>query len=348
MTIAALAPFRKQPVRPVDDDFSALYRQYHPQLIRYVTHHFGPRDADEITQEALTRALRSMERDRSEAETWAWLVRVARNVAHDLARSRRICEATDDDAVLANDLPDDAILPEPAALLDERRRLVRRALKSLPATQRRILVLYEVDELNCPAIARLVGSNEYAVRKALQRARSRFAAEIRALSGGTLGSVTFWLRGLRRRGAKLVPAASASTALCAVLGSVAVTVSVQPAPPMLLSPKVAPPVASSASEADIGRVRTDLAAKVDRASRSGRAGGPATPEQPPAEKKPDIKLPKTPFSGGSDPTRYQVAVDLPTGHRFETYVNHDPGDDSGPLCDLPRRGPVEVRCTADE
>lgn len=252
MTIAALVPLRAEPApQPVEDDFTDLYRQYRPQLLRYVTHHFGPRDADEIAQEALTRALRSLDRNRSEAETWAWLVRVARNVAHDLARARRICDATDDDTVLASDAHDDTVLPEPAALLDEKRRLVRSALKMLPPSQRRILVLYEVDELNCPAIARLVGSTEDAVRKALQRARRRFAAEVRALGGGTCGSVAWWLRGLRRRSLKAMPAASASTAIVALVGTVAITVSGgQPAPHRELTPELTSPVAASAPEAE--------------------------------------------------------------------------------------------------
>lgn len=336
MTIAALAPFRKQPaLRPVEDDFSELYRQYHPQLIRYVTHHFGPRDADEITQEALTRALRSMERNRSEAETWAWLVRVARNVAHDLARARRICEATDDDTMLANDLPDDSLLPEPAALLDERRRLVRRALKSLPATQRQILVLYEVDELNCPAIARLVGSNESAVRKALQRARTRFAAEMRALSGGAL-SVGFWLRGLRRRAVKVLPAASASTALVAVVGTMAVTVAVQPPAQRELHPRLAPPAASSIS-ADASDLPRRVQARPDRAAGStdtSTADASRTRVQPPPATKPDavVRIPRTPLSGGSEPTQMRIRIPLPTGHEIEWFVAYDPEDDSGPLC----------------
>ena len=253
MTIAALAPY-PTPAHPAEDhdDFSVLYRLYRPQLLRYITHHFGGRDADEITQEALTRALRSMDRDRSEAETWAWLIRVARNVAHDLARARRICESTDDDAVLANDVADDGILPEPAALLDERRRLVRRALKTLPPSQRRILVLYEVDELNCPAIARLMGSTEDAVRKALQRARRRFAAEVRAIGGGVCGSVGFWAGVLRRR-AKVVPAASASTLVVALAGSAVLTV-VSGAPQLRdLAPGYSTRAATSTPELGLGR-----------------------------------------------------------------------------------------------
>ncbi|HVF04111.1 MAG TPA: sigma-70 family RNA polymerase sigma factor [Frankiaceae bacterium] len=301
MTIAALAPIPAQPApRSGDDEFAALYKQYQPQLVRYVTHHFGPRDADEVTQEALTRALRALDRGRSDAETWAWLIRVARNVAHDIARSRRICDTTDDDAVLAEEFPEDAVLPEPAALLDERRRLVRSALKSLPATQRRILVLYEVDELPCPAIARLVGSNEYAVRKALQRARSRFAAEFRALGGASFGSVAFWFRGLGRRAWKAAPATSASTALAALAaGTLAIGVGVQAGPAVDLSPRLVAPVAVSSPE-DAAVRRAPVAVKVapERASRSaarpappGTAGAGLAPADLPPVPVPDIMKP---------------------------------------------------------
>lgn len=340
MTIAALAPYRSAPVRrQVDDDtFSDLYRQYRPQLLRYITHHFGPRDADEITQEALTRALRSMDRDRTEAETWAWLIRVARNVAHDLARGRRICEATDDDAVLVNDVADDTALPEPAALLNERRRLVRTALKTLPPSQRRILVLYEVDELNCPAIARLVGSTEDAVRKALQRARRRFAAEVRALGGGTAGSVVFWLRGLRRRSFSTVPAAS-SAALCAIVGGVALTVTVQPAVPQELSPRLAPPMSVSTSQYDAtdgASVRRTAPVRVSTASSAaapetrGDGRGVDTGKAAPAIKLP---TPTTPFSPGQRTTLRTPTVHTSQGDVYVSY-ELETGERPGLVCSL--------------
>lgn len=334
MTIAALAPFRSAPVAPpVDEDFAGLYREYRPQLLRYVTHHFGFRDADEITQETLTRALRALDRNRSEAETWAWLVRVARNVAHDLARARRICEATDDDAVLANDVADDAILPEPAALLDERRRLVRRALTMLPPSQRRILVLYEVDELNCPAIARLVGSTEDAVRKALQRARRRFATEVRALGGGSAaGSFGFWLRGLRRRGVKLMPAASASTAICALLGTVALTVVAHPVPQRLLSPALTSPVASSVRELDHGSAGTavgrNAAAHAPHAAGNGSSATAPSGSDGDNATKVHLVVPTTPLSPGQRTTLVAPTVYTPYGTvhwRYDVEVEDRPG-----------------------
>jgi RNA polymerase sigma-70 factor (ECF subfamily) len=335
---AALAPFPGEysPRPAEDDEFTGLYRQYHPQLFRYVTHHFGPRDADEVTQEALARALRSLDRARTDAETWAWLIRVARNVAHDLARGRRICDATDDDTVLRNEALDDTVLPEPAALLDERRRIVRRALKMLPPSQRRILLLYEVDELNCPTIARLVGSTEDAVRKALQRARRRFAAEIRTIGGGVCGSVTALLRGgwrLRRR-VRGLPAATASTTLCALAGTLAFTVASQPAL-RELRPDVSSAIASRTDAATLSHP----AGVVDAGAVGGGAGGAATSARRAVRGPGDsgghaIRIPVTPLSPGQHNRVFHYEINVPVVGPTEVYTDVTTDPSGGIVCNL--------------
>jgi RNA polymerase sigma-70 factor (ECF subfamily) len=310
VSTALVEPLTGDPSHCTDDEFTGLYRRYHPQLVRYVTCHFGPRDADEIAQEALTRALRSLDRARTEAETWAWLVRVARNLACDFARSRRLCEATDDDGVLYVTPVEEAAQPEPALLLNERRGLVRRALKSLPPSQRRILVLYEVDELTCPTIARLVGSTEYAVRKALQRARRSFAAEVRALGGGA-GSVVWGLKVAFRRRPRGISALTASTALCAFAGSVVLAVTVDAAP-HAVRPRLSEPVASTTT--DIDQVGLHFAAL--RASAVRSAGGSRPGVRPSGAAGPGggvrqvgVVVPKTPISPGQRTSvRYGVFV----------------------------------------
>jgi RNA polymerase sigma-70 factor (ECF subfamily) len=324
-----------------DDDFTDLYRRYHPQLLRYVTAHFGPRDADEIAQESLTRALRALDRRRTEAETWAWLVRVARNLACDHARSRRLCEATDDDTVLHDTPIDETAQPEPALLLDERRGLVRRALKSLPPSQRRILVLYEVDELNCPTIAQLVGSTEYAVRKALQRARRSFAAEVRALGGGASGLV--WaLRTAFRRRPRGLSALTASTALCAVAGSLVLSVTLDPAQPHTAHPSLAEPVASATVDGGHGGVRYAILRLAG--ARSGAVGGGARAAQVAgggtAGRAVGIRIPRTPLSPGEKSSfRYEVDVPMVGRVGWEHTTVTEPGDDT--ICSLP-----QVSCDA--
>ena len=340
VTTAALAPMPGDPPqRRVEDEFTGLFRSYHPQLLRYVTHHFGPRDADEITQEALTRALRSLDRGRSDAETWAWLIRVAKNIAHDVARSRRICDSTDDDAVLRCDPPADTALPEPAVLLDERRHMVRRALKVLPPTQRRILVLYEVDDLTCPTIADLVGSTEDAVRKSLQRARRRFAAEVKALGGGS-AAITWWVRGLRRRPRGL-SALGASTALCAVAGGVALTVATSPVAPVL-TPRVAAPVTARSYEAPAGAA-PEAGPKTVRAvpSTATRSGAPDPEARPAPPKAPTAKnvvvIPKSKIPGRGR-TEVEQEVKTSAGNVVVKDTIVVDGEEDGIVCSLPGVG----------
>lgn len=309
----ALAPLPGEYLSPapVDDDFTGLFRAYHPQLFRYVTHHFGPRDADEITQESLTRALRSLDRGRSEAETWAWLIRVARNVATDLARSRRICEATDDDEVLKSAPIDETALPEPAALLDERRRVVRTALKMLPPAQRRILFLYEVDELSCPTIARLMGSSEDTVRKTLQRARRSFAKQFRAISGGVFGSWVAVLRGFRRvRRARGLSSLTSSTAVCAFAGTVALTVTgAHPGIPTL-APRLVAPAASTFHDTErpeIGRAPyTRAVSRSATPAATPRFAAPSGGVTGPHVSVPKAKVPSSPFRSGGEHLRFHL------------------------------------------
>ncbi|MDQ1712981.1 MAG: polymerase sigma-70 factor, subfamily [Frankiaceae bacterium] len=307
MSTALVEPLPDEPSHYPDDDFTDLYRRYHPQLLRYVTCHFGPRDADEIAQEALTRALRALDRRRSDGETWAWLVRVARNIACDVARSRRFCEATDDDAVLHDTPIEETAQPEPAVLLNERRGLVRRALKALPPSQRRILVLYEVDELNCPTIAQLVGSTEYAVRKALQRARRSFAAEVQALGGGA-SAIVWGLRAALRRRPRGVSALTASTALCAFAGSLVLSVTVDAAP-HVVRPHLAEPVASATTETGHGTAGSVTARVAAARATRGTGARAVAVARPGTQSGAVVRVPRTPLSPGQrTKVRYTVYV----------------------------------------
>ena len=199
-------------------------------------------------------------------------------------------------------------------------------------------MLYEVDELNCPAIARLIGSTEDAVRKALQRARRRFAHEVSALTGGSFGSVLLWLRrnGLRR-GLKAMPAASASTALVAFVGTVALTVSVNPAPERLLPNGTATRMAVSSR--DLG-VNLDLGPAGGNASRHVVRGTSASATAPTT----NVRAPRQQPQGSvavpvpaplSDPEYYWVktGVDTPVGY-MPVIVKSTNDSDPGVVCSL--------------
>ena len=98
-----------------DEVFARLYERWHPALLAYVRRHFGPRDAEEITQETLARAYELLDLSRETRRQWGWLIVVARNIAADMGRHRKLCDVTETDLVYAQDDPHDVEQP----LLDE-------------------------------------------------------------------------------------------------------------------------------------------------------------------------------------------------------------------------------------
>src|SRR4051812_34978883 len=114
-----------------------FYQTYRARLQHYVIRHFGPRDADEVTQETLVRAVTTIDLDRPEYESWAWLTMVARNLSIDLARRRAKCEVSADGGVMydVDAAPDD---PELVAIRNAEHTLVRQAFDRVPQCQRRV------------------------------------------------------------------------------------------------------------------------------------------------------------------------------------------------------------------
>jgi len=83
---AARCPEGAPATRP---DFGDFYERWHNQLLDYVRTTCGFRDAEEITQETMARALVNLDLSSDHGRQWRWLRVVARNVATDLGRARR-------------------------------------------------------------------------------------------------------------------------------------------------------------------------------------------------------------------------------------------------------------------
>jgi RNA polymerase sigma factor (sigma-70 family) len=144
--------------------FEEIVRRYGKPLARYATAIAGNR-ADDVTQDAFSKAFLALRRDGAEIDLRPWLFRIVRNTA-------------------LNDLRDSPPSPEllaeaiaggrnPAEELERREELtdLMRRLQSLPEPQRAAIVMRELEGLSHDEIAAALGLSGGGARQAIYRAR---------------------------------------------------------------------------------------------------------------------------------------------------------------------------------
>jgi putative glutamine amidotransferase len=148
-------------------DLEALIRAHHDQLTTRLTFALaGDRHAaEDVAQEAFTRAWRRLPDGLSPERQRAWLKRTSDNLAVDelRRRARRPTVALDDEAAIGRAV-EEAGAPDAA----------REALAGLPTHQRFVLLLHFDAGFTHGEIARLLDTTEEAVRKRVSRARAAF------------------------------------------------------------------------------------------------------------------------------------------------------------------------------
>lgn len=141
-----------------------------------------PHDAEDVMQEVLTALARSLSRFRGDASLTSWAYVVARRVCmrHRRKRSGEPAHIASLDAAPADGgaagQPADAAVDRAADPLERLERhqlgaLIERAIVALPAPQREVLLLRDVEGLSARAVGAALGIGERAVKSRLHRAR---------------------------------------------------------------------------------------------------------------------------------------------------------------------------------
>jgi len=147
-----------------ENAFEEIVRRYGKPLTRYAAAIVGGR-AEDVTQDAFSKALLALRRDAAEIELRPWLFRIVRNTAlNDLRDSPPSAEA------LAEVIASGA---SPAEELERREELadLMRRLQSLPEAQRAAIVMRELEGLSHEEIAGALGLSDGGARQAIYRAR---------------------------------------------------------------------------------------------------------------------------------------------------------------------------------
>lgn len=150
--------------------FEALVRRYlRAAYVAALAVVAEPADAEDVCQDAFISALERLEDCRHPDRFAAWLLRIVRNRAHSHRRFLEVRRAAPlrDDAHAAPA----AASPAHAAECSELRSQLREKLDTLPAVQREVLLLHDLEGWRHREIAELLGLPEGTVRAHLSYAR---------------------------------------------------------------------------------------------------------------------------------------------------------------------------------
>jgi RNA polymerase sigma-70 factor (ECF subfamily) len=159
-------------------EFDALYER-HSRAV-WALAYARLLDADgamDVAQEVFLRLWRQWEAGERILNARAWLLRVARNLAEDQAKSAFRRNGTHPPEKLAG-LHGREGMPLENLVARERFAQVRRVLSELPAADREVLTLKYALDYESTAIAELLGINTAAVHMRLSRARQRLAERL--------------------------------------------------------------------------------------------------------------------------------------------------------------------------
>ncbi len=180
----------------------ALAERYGPTIYRLA---FGvtrnQADAEEVLQDVLLTLARKGASFEGRSALGSWIYRIATNAALNKRRGKRLELETPLEELLpmfeadghrAGDrtyiLADWSQNPEEELLSDERRRVLERAIDSLPDHYRAVLVLRDVEELTNEEVAALLDESVSSVKSRLHRARMVLREELTRVFAGSPAS----------------------------------------------------------------------------------------------------------------------------------------------------------------
>lgn len=146
-----------------------------PKLHRYCARMVGSSlDGEDIVQDTLLRALEAAPPERPIDNPEGWLFRIAHNLALDLLRRRARVNGTqsdDDMDAMVHPVDEQARREAAAATLP--------TFMHMPASQRSVVILFDVLEYSAEEVSEILGTTVPAVKSILQRGRGR----LRELAG---------------------------------------------------------------------------------------------------------------------------------------------------------------------
>jgi RNA polymerase sigma-70 factor (ECF subfamily) len=149
--------------------FTELCRRYYPAMVAIAHSIIGDRHlAEDAAQQTFAKAIRKLPQLKNKDKFTAWLAAICRNVALDLARSRRMHQTADDLSMIAAKSHENNVTDT-----------VKEALNKLSASAKEVIFLRYYDGMTYEQISAVLGISEQAINGRLRRAKKKMANYLR-------------------------------------------------------------------------------------------------------------------------------------------------------------------------
>lgn len=162
------------------DDFQAIYREHYPTVWRFLLH-LGVRKSDvaDVTHNVFLIAYRKLSTFEHRSSMRTWLCGIAFRVGRGFLKSSAVRLEVSDADVTVQPATTEGTLE--SSRHSGELALAERLLEGLPAEQREVFVLHELEQMTGTEIAELMGTSLGTVRSRLRRARESFRKQLAEL-----------------------------------------------------------------------------------------------------------------------------------------------------------------------
>jgi len=164
--------------------WEALVRRFQARIYGFALHYLrDPEESKDAAQEIFIKMYQHLEGVRDGQAFLPWMLRLARNCCIDRIRARK-ARALDLAASASGETADRTSLdasPEESLLENARQTLLYRALATLNATNRQIVLLKDIEQLQLSDISARLGLPLGTVKSRSNRARVELAKAVRSL-----------------------------------------------------------------------------------------------------------------------------------------------------------------------
>jgi RNA polymerase sigma-70 factor (ECF subfamily) len=171
------------------DAFSLLVRRWERSIYGLSLRMLGrDEDARDVCQETFLAAFRNLRKFRGDAKFSSWLYRIALNACNSrLRKHSAMAEQSidqDDGDGRMYEIADNGLEDLPERLQrDQRAKMVRKALQSLPAEMRQVIIMKEYEELTFAEIAEILQIPVSTVKSRVYTGLQQMAARLERMRG---------------------------------------------------------------------------------------------------------------------------------------------------------------------